>query len=309
MNFSDFKNTMLVPIDFTDDALIALDHASGIAHALEDENYKVTLLHVSEGGDLDFPYLEGNPLPENLNKSLLVEGVINRFERLINERLKNIDASISYAVTSGKVYREVAEMARRMEADTIVIGTKGSPDNTAFIGSNASRVVQTAPCPVVVVRERGYEKGYRNIVLPLDLTKETKQKTDWAIKVGRYFNAKVHILSVSQDDEYLRKRIQNNINQVETILNNNNVETTATTLTETSGSFAQTTLDFAEEKGADLIMIMSQQERSFTEYIFGSYAQQIVGRSRIPVMCINPRTDIHSFYQAGSPHAAFPSGG
>jgi nucleotide-binding universal stress UspA family protein len=308
MDFSDFKNTMLVPIDFTDDALIALDHAGGIAHALEDDNHKVTLLYVAESGDLDYPYLEGNPLPENLNKSFLVEGIINRLEQLKNERMKNINASVSYAITSGKVYREVSEMANKMKADTIVMGTKGSPSNSAFLGSNASRVVQTAPCPVVVVRERGYEKGYQNIVLPLDLTKETKQKVDWAIKVAQYYNAKVHIFSVSQDDEYLRNRIKNNINQVEGILNNNNIETTATTVTETNGNFAQATLDFAEEKGADLIMIMSQQERSLTEYIFGSYAQQIVGRSHIPVMCINPKTNIHGFYESGSPHTAFPSG-
>ena len=296
MDFSDFKNTALVPIDFTDDSYIALEHASGIAHALEDKNFKVTLLHVLESSDLDMPYLEGNPLPDNLNKSLVIEGVINRFEHLKRERLSNIDASISYAITSGKVYKHTAEMARRMEADTIVMGTRGSENSPGFIGSNASRVTQLSPCPVVVVRERGYERGYKNIVLPLDLTKETKQKTDWAIKVAKYYNATVHIVTVNEDDEYLRNRVQNNMKQIEQILTDNSISTTTNSLTETSGNFANTTLEFAEDKGADLIMIMSQQERSFSEYILGSYAQQIVGKSRIPVMCINPRTDIRGSY-------------
>lgn len=308
MDFSDFKNTMVVPIDFTEDSYIALDHASGIAHALEDDKYKVTLLYIMEGEEMDFPYLEGNPLPEDTNKSLLIEGVINRFERIKKERFQNVDCQISYAVSSGKPYKQISEMARRMEADTIVMGTKGSDDTSAFIGSNASRVTQVSSCPVVVVRERGYEKGYQNIVLPLDLSKETKQKTNWAIKVANYFKATVHIVTVAQDDEYLKKRVENNMNQVEGILNENGVNTTATSLMETSGNFAQTTLEFAEDKGADLIMIMSQQERSFSEYIFGSYAQQIVGRSRIPVMCITPRTDIHNTYEAGAPHTGFPSG-
>ncbi len=295
MDFSDFKNTTVVPIDFTEDSLTALDHAGSIAHVAEENNYKITLLHVMEGVDME-PYLQGNPLPGNHNLSLMVEGAINRFKRIIDERMKNVNATINYAVTGGKVYKEVASIAEKMKADSIVMGTKGSEGYQGFLVSNAARVIQIATCPIVVVREKGFTNAYRNIVLPLDLTKETKQKANWAIKVGKYFRSTVHIVSVYEDDEFLRNRVNNNMNQVESILNDSGVETTATSLTETSGNFADSTIQFAEEKGADLIMIMTQQEKSFSEYIFGSYAQRIVGKSHIPVMCITPRTDIYGTF-------------
>lgn len=297
MDFSDFKDTNIVPIDFTENSYIALDHASSIAHATEDKNFQITLLHVMEGVELDRPYLEGNPLPENSNQALMVEGAISRFKRIIEERLKNVDAKVSYAVAGGKVYKSVPEVAERMKANTIVMGTKGAEGNQGFLVSNAARVIQIASNPTVVVREKGYAKGYEDIILPLDLTKETKQKTNWAIKVASYFNSTVHLVSVGEDDEFLRKRVDNNINQVESILNDNGIKTTATTLTETNKNFADATIEFGEQKGADLIMIMTQQERSFSEYIFGSYAQRIVGRSHIPVMCITPRTDIHGTFE------------
>jgi len=297
MDFSDFKNTTVVPIDFTENSFTALDHASAIAHVVEHDKYKITLLHVMEGVEMDQPYLQGNPLPDNPNKSLMIEGAINRFNKIMDERLKHVNAEISYAVTGGKVYKEVARVAEKMKADTIVMGTKGAEGYQGFLVSNAARVIQITANPIVVVREKGYEQGYKNIVLPLDLTKETKQKTDWAIKVAKYFDSTVHVVTVNQDDEFLRKRINNNMNQVESILNDNGIETTATSLTETQGNFADTTLHFAEEKEADLIMVMTQQERSFSEYIFGSYAQRIVGKSRIPVMCITPRTDIQGTFE------------
>ncbi len=297
MDFSDFKNTALVPIDFSDDSLVALDHAGAMAHVVEHQDYKITLLNVMEGVSLEQPYLQGNPLPDNQNHALMIEGAISRFQKIIDSRLKNVNAEVNYAVTGGKVYKQVAEMAEKMDANTIIMGTKGAEHYHGFLVSNAARVIQIASCPIVVVREKGYEKGYKNIVLPLDLTKETKQKTDFAIKVANYFNSTVHIVTVSEDDEFLRKRVNNNMNQVESILNDNGVETTATSLTETQGNFADTTINFAKEKEADLIMIMTQQEMSFSEYIFGSYAQRIVGKSHIPVMCITPRTDIHGSFE------------
>jgi nucleotide-binding universal stress UspA family protein len=53
-------------------------------------------------------------------------------------------------------------------------------------------------------------------------------------------------------------------------------------------SFAEDTLAYANEIDADLIMIMSQQEKGFSEFLLGSYAQQIVNHSgKVPVMCIN----------------------
>ena len=57
------------------------------------------------------------------------------------------------------------------------------------------------------------------------------------------------------------------------------------------GKFYMDTLQYADEINADLIMVMTQQEKGgFSEYLLGSYAQQIVNyHSSVPVMCIVPR--------------------
>jgi len=52
--------------------------------------------------------------------------------------------------------------------------------------------------------------------------------------------------------------------------------------------FAEDTLNYAIEISADLIIIMTQQEKGFSEFLLGSYAQQIVNHGgSVPVMCVN----------------------
>lgn len=297
MSLSDFKDATLVPVDFSENSLTALEHAGAIAHLVSHDKHKIVLHHVLEGVEMDEPYLQGDPLPDNLNRSLMIEGVIARFEKIMEEKLKDVDAEVKYLISGGKVYKQVPQIAEKIDADNIVMGTEGAEGFQAFLVSNAARVIQIAKCPIVVVRERHFDQGYNNIVLPLDLTKETKQKVNWATKIGQYYDATIHIVTVSEEDEFLKKRINNNMHQVEGILEENGVKYTSNYLTDTHGNFADTTLDFAKSQNADLIMVMTQQERSFKEYIFGSYAQQIVSKSRIPVMCITPRADIRGKFE------------
>ncbi|PSR05113.1 MAG: hypothetical protein BRD49_05035 [Bacteroidetes bacterium SW_10_40_5] len=297
MDLSKFKDTTIVPIDFTDNSLMALEHAGAIAHIVEHEKHQITLLHVIEGGDLESPYFQGDQMPEKHIKSLMIEGSISRLEKIISNNLDKINADVNYIITSGKVYNQIAEMARKLDADSIVMGTHGAMGFQEFLGSNAARVIQTAPCPTTVVRERSFGSGYKNIVLPLDVTKETKQKVSWAEKVAKYFDAVINIVTVADEDEASAKRINANMNQVETYLKERGINVTSESVSEPNGNYADATLNYAKESDADLIVVMTQQERSISQMIFGSYAQQIVTKSKIPVMCINPRSDVYKSFE------------
>ena len=58
-------------------------------------------------------------------------------------------------VRFGRSYHEIAEAARTLKVDLIIISTHGYTGlKHAFLGSTTERVVRHAPCPVLVVRER-----------------------------------------------------------------------------------------------------------------------------------------------------------
>lgn len=61
-------------------------------------------------------------------------------------------------VRVGSPAREIVEAARSLLADLIVISTHGRTGlKHVFLGSVAEHVVQRAPCPVFVVREREHD--------------------------------------------------------------------------------------------------------------------------------------------------------
>ena len=285
---SQLLNSTLVPIDFSVTSLIALDHAAAIANLSQDNvNRVVTLLHVIEGANFD-PVYDIAEIEVSNRDALAIEGAINRLQSVIDKSKATYKVNFRYIVVGGKPSRKISEVAEDIQAQSIVMGTHGSSGRQALAGSNASRVIQLASCPVVVVRETPIGQGYKNIVLPIDLSKESKQKVNITVQIAKYFNATVHIVGVDERDEFLATRMEANIAQVASYFNERGITTTTTTLTEANGNFALQTLVWAQGKNADLIVIMSQQEKGLSEYIFGSYAQQIVNRSTIPVLTVNP---------------------
>jgi len=56
------------------------------------------------------------------------------------------------------------------------------------------------------------------------------------------------------------------------------------------GSFSRNVIDYATARDADMIMIMTNPDKSFTKFLLGTYDEDMIfNTSQIPVMCINPR--------------------
>jgi nucleotide-binding universal stress UspA family protein len=291
MYTNELIDSTLVPIDFSDSSFLALDHAVAIAKINEDAQV-VTLLHIVEGSNFN-SVTDISQVSEGDRDALAIEGALNRLNK-IADKYKSSDNKVTFKflVASGKPYRKIAQIAKDINADVIVMGTHGSSGVQAFAGSNASKVIQIAPCPVVVIKEKAFSNGYKNIVLPLDLTLETKQKVAFAVRIAEYYNSTIHLISMSESDEFLSKRLENNMTQVERYLTDRGIKTTSTILDASGGNFARQTIVWAQGKDADLIVIMSQQEKGLSEFIYGSYAQQIVNKSPIPVMAVNPNPEL-----------------
>jgi len=279
------KNTILVPVDFSDIATHALNHAIQVAKHF---NNNLALLHVVE---------------ESFLRSFLSFGKNDQLESLakaqIEERLGKLAADIKaqhnidcvVVAKFGRIYKKIAETATELGCDSIIMGSNGASGFEQIIGSNASRVISHSDVPVVVVKSENTPfRAYKNIVFPLDLTMESRQKVKWAIHIGKSFNSTINILTFKLGDSFLDNKMTLGLRQVERLLDENNIKYTVEVLDKMEGNFAEETLKYAEKTDADLMMIMTQSEdKDFSEYILGTYAQQIVNKSQhIPVMCITP---------------------
>jgi nucleotide-binding universal stress UspA family protein len=221
-------------------------------------------------------------------EELLRESIQVRLDEMAREAKQESGLTFHTRIEKGKIYECVAKIAEEMNAAFVIMGTLGeSTLRKKFIGSNAVRVINEAPCPVITIKGKEHREGCKTIVLPLDLSKETKEKVDKCIEIAKFFNSEVKVVTVvNTKDEFLLNKLERQMKQVVDFIQEAKIKCSSNFL-EDSG-IAERIIEFAEGVKADLIMIMTQQELVWTEYFIGTESQKIINQSEIPVCSIRP---------------------
>lgn len=274
------NNKILVPIDFSEQSLIALSQSYNLAKEIRAE---VILLYVIE---------EVNPMVKMFIKGLdeIRSAVESNLKNLAEEKSKETGLEISSIVAEGKIYSKIAEVATLIKATFIVMGTKGA-ENSKFIGSNALKVVKTAPCPVITIKGKKHKKGCDKILLPLDLTKETSDKVNKAIAVAKVFKAEIYAVSILLTGrEEVVNKLKDQLILVKQYIEKKQVKCTAelVKILKTEDKLSNAVIEYGQKIEADLIMIMTQQETDIKAFFIGSNAREVINNSDIPVLSIQP---------------------
>jgi nucleotide-binding universal stress UspA family protein len=274
------NKTILVGIDFSDCSINALEHAITIA---EKASADVVMIWVNR--------------PENgkeifrVDQENIVGEVINRFNKLVDTYKKALGKnSLSYLVKAGKVYQEIVNTAEELDAFIIIVGTHGSSGFEEFwIGSNANRIVAATERPIITIRDGvDASRTISNIVLPIDSSLETRQKVPITSLIAKYFDAKIHILVMHTTTiEEVRQRVDDYVLQVERYFYENQIEYVKKIIE--THQIADATVEYAVSINANLISIMDEQERIPSNLWLGTFAQQMVNHSPIPVLCVHAR--------------------
>lgn len=276
-------NHIVVPVDFSEQSRIALNQSYNLARFTRAD---ITLLHVIDE-DL-FSSMLHLFTDNEKQEELLRTGIHVKLEELATEAKAKSGLNILIRIEKGKIYEQVVKVADELNAAFIIMGTSGASSfKKKFIGSNAVRVINDANCPVITIKGKEHRKGCNIIVLPLDLSKETREKTVKCVEIAKFFGSTVKVMSVIQtDDEFLINKHRRQLDQVTDFITSHNIPCT--------GEFykhrdiSDGVLEFASKVQADLIVIMTQQELEWTEYFIGTESQQIINNSDIPVCSIRP---------------------
>jgi len=200
--------------------------------------------------------------------------------------------TIHHAILNGKVSTAIADAAKRELSPMIVIGTNGASGfEKFFIGSQAARIVQDSPCPVLTMRQ-GYDfhKKLERIVVPLRVNSNSRQKVPPAASIAKIFGSEVYILGLldlKEEESALRTYIGQSIDFLERegVSFQFDIRTYST--------YSDTVLKYADDINADLVIINTEQDRVISQIFLGTNAQQVVHKSQIPVLCIHPEDYIN----------------
>jgi nucleotide-binding universal stress UspA family protein len=251
------SNIILVPTDFSAVAECATNHAIKIATTLKGE---IALLHViSKEKELDFAK--------------------ERLQRIADEIMGKHNIKATPIARIGNIFEDIGEVAAEISAKLIIMGTHGMKGLQFITGSHALKVITSSQVPFIVVQEKPIKHGYSDIVLPMDLSKDTKQKLALTVMMAKNFKSTVHVIIPSEDDEFLLNTINRNLSFTKKNLEENGI--TYTVKTAEGGNFTKQIIKYAVSIDADLIAIMNEEAGSDEQAI-------IANEPQIPVLCMNP---------------------
>ena len=292
MSNQDKLGSILVPVDFSEQSEVALEQAVSLSRVFNSE------IHVLNVINEEFSL---SKLFDDSDKIQYKKRIKERLDAFVKAKNAEFGIELKSIQVTGKIYSQVVNSADVIDAEFIVMGTSGSSTlKKRFIGSNALRVVRESHKPVITIKGKHHRKGCQNIVLPLDLTKETKEKVAKAVEFAKRFGSIIRVVSVLRtNDEFIVNRLTRQHDQVKKYVVEQGVVCGAEIIRDTKGehTLAASIIDSANRIKGDLIMLMTQQEQDITEFFIGSSAQEVINTSDIPVLSIvpTPKKDTTSF--------------
>jgi nucleotide-binding universal stress UspA family protein len=291
--------TILVPIDFSSASLQTIRWARFIARRT---NAAIHLVHVH---DFELSLFgTGGPMRKSAKA---IQNCLYRDLKDVAVRHNVPNANARYHILTGHAFQQICELAGKIHADLIVMSTHGRTGwRRVFLGSAAERVVQYAPCPVLIARQsRANQKRalkLKKIVVPIDFSECSAEGLDYALKLARAFGAELSLLhalhiyhydtpvvvyTVGELNRFAREGAEERMAELVRSTNFGDVEfETLIKMGRQTGSAARTICHYAERTSADLIVTCTHGRTGLPHVLIGSVAEQIVRYAKAPVLVV-----------------------
>jgi len=181
----------LVPVDFSDNSLQALDLAIALTSPRVD---RITVIHVIE-----------TPYDFATQVALYTEQQLKEGRKRGKELLaKHANARISFTfkLEEGNPAIQITQLASKLKVNLIVMGTQGASGITkSLIGTVAVSVVREAPCPVLIVPSTTTKIEPHQFVLGVEFAEHEPPMLDWLAKQIKKWKGKLQVIHVQPSEK------------------------------------------------------------------------------------------------------------
>ncbi len=266
----------IVPIDFSVDSLKGLDWAILFS---QQQAVNIQLVYVLSSST---NFQAGTADQEHKYAQAEFEKLMKEYQLKLGEGSK-----IRFIIKKGKVYREVVNQVQSYKNGVISASTHGASGfEELFIGSNALKIIAATEQPVFTLRKPVPEQ-IKKIVVPIKLERNTRQKAPIAAELAEIFGAELHVIAITTSkNKRDLARLESYAKQVEGYITARGLKCISKSLI--GENLAVLACNYAEAINADLITIMSDSVDKWNVFL-GSYAQQMVSKSTIPLLNITPK--------------------
>lgn len=298
---------ILVPVDLSAASMQAFNYAIPLAERFKADLH---LLYVHENSH-EFS-------TESMSKLLYdITKMRTRVESAAQSDRRSLIRAENCHVLIGRAYEKVRDFARDLAADLIVLATRGQTGLARIVlGSTAERVVQFAPCPVLVARQRRqteeterkeFEFAPRNILVPTDFSQCSMAGFKYAALFARAFDAKLLLFhALFLPNPVVVDRMSANLPVEADAARRMNAQMEMEALTQLhflrgvpceteirTGHAIQEICAAIERADIDLVITSTHGETGLKHALIGSVAEHIVRHADCPVLAVRSR-ETHS---------------
>lgn len=277
---------ILVPVDGSDLATAALDHALEFATA---RDATVSLLSVADTNEPSQTRL-GTDVVDVLER----EGEATVSDA--RERAEEYDVTVTTDVVQGIPHEAIVEYAATRDIDLVVMGTHGRDGLERYVlGSVAERVVNTAPMPVLTVPAVADAPTYpyRSVLVPTDGSDHAMAAVGMGADVAIRHDATLHLLAVLEDsilgaigDRTERESQANELlEDAESIARDAGLGDVVTAVE--SGSVPREITSYADSAGIDLVVMGTHGRTGLDQRLLGSITERVLRTASVPVLTTN----------------------
>ena len=283
----DFKR-ILTLIDFSAASLHAADEAALIASKF---NSQLHLLHVSPYSTPSYvllPEVYMLKMAGNAKKSReLNTGKLKKIKEDLESRF---GINVEIHETRGKLCETVSHSAHHLTADLIVLGVnRKNWFRELFFKSKVRNIIRSVDAEVLCVYPESNSNRLKKIVLPVGKF-IPRRKIRLAYELAKKFAANVHLISLNKNGASLSgeetKVLMASYQYLKDITN---IPVECRTVP--GNNLAQATVQYAENIGADLILVNAGAESFFKNALVQRWRGSIVNHSSIPVLSVHAIND------------------
>ena len=297
----EFKK-ILVPVDFSDCSNKALEYA-----ILFGEKYgaALTLFHVVALFQEDVGETE---------RMQELEEIVKRQEEKIRKQMSGSKEKVTArGVSVNTVIQRginpadtILEFLDEQDFDLVIMGTHGRTGLKHVLqGSVAEKVVRLSPVPVLTIHREVQKYDFDDIVVPIDFSAHSLKAVEYATDLAQTFNSRLYFLhvieqeihpsfyaagvtSIFEIDHDLKERVVQNMQEfVEDFLD----ESMTTEYVVREGKAHREIVEFAKEKGMDLIVIATHGLSGLEYLLLGSTTEKVVRWATCPVFTVKSETE------------------
>jgi nucleotide-binding universal stress UspA family protein len=267
---------ILIPFDFSESALNALNYGIKIANVID---AKIDLLCHVDGDDI---YNSPTNLA-NKKLSLLAAEKLKKTDAIIQKLLQRPDCRgliATHKVKSGDEVKNIIDYEKENMIDLVIVGT---PETNT---SDREKLVRLSICPTIVVQQFcSFDEGIKNIIFASDFDEIYPTSTNWLKLFASALQAEIHLVRINTFENFLNNS-QSEQRMLKFKTRNGLKKCTLNTYDHTI--VEEGIMEFASKSNADLLALVTQGRSQVSRWCNSSGTEELIHRvNSVPIIAFH----------------------